>query len=309
MTWGDQEENGRRTRKAVVVSGLPGDFRADPGGSLETPMLVAQLDFRNDQPDVLARKYVDFPGEITPGNYLGQRGAPISCVRSLRAGSEVTERPEGGGTSRPTSARRDVTSVQWRLHRDVASHRWPRRGRWVFPGQRLCDLTGALDETLNDRAWRAAFQRDDSNRPARSRQFDWQFPDEGMAVGKAQPELRHDSEVAARPQQIGSHFQGSGHDGRAREIEAAGAKSVHHDRSKIGVRRRQCPQLPNQVAKRDPPSVNPRILVPAATTYGLSNRKSKRSRSSARARFLRNTRRSTRRSMRFPGASPASTAT
>jgi hypothetical protein len=57
-SWRDHEQNGR------VVLRLPGDLRADPGRQFDVLMLVAQLDFGDDQAEVVAGEHVDFPDEI-----------------------------------------------------------------------------------------------------------------------------------------------------------------------------------------------------------------------------------------------------
>src|SRR5215471_9015113 len=53
---------------AVVVLRLPGDLRANPGRQFDVLMLVAQLDFGDDQAEVVAGENVDFPGEVAARN-------------------------------------------------------------------------------------------------------------------------------------------------------------------------------------------------------------------------------------------------
>src|SRR5438132_13111420 len=49
---------------AVVVLRLSGDLWADPGWQFDVLMLVPQLDFGDDQTEIIAGEHIDFPGQI-----------------------------------------------------------------------------------------------------------------------------------------------------------------------------------------------------------------------------------------------------
>src|SRR6516165_1682198 len=51
-------------QRAVVVLRLSGDLCADPGWQFDVLMLLTQLDFGDDQAEVIAGEHIDFPGEI-----------------------------------------------------------------------------------------------------------------------------------------------------------------------------------------------------------------------------------------------------
>src|SRR5258708_8599734 len=51
-------------QRAVVVLRLSGDLCANPGWQFDVLMLVPQLDFGDDQTEVVAGEHIDFPSEI-----------------------------------------------------------------------------------------------------------------------------------------------------------------------------------------------------------------------------------------------------
>src|SRR6516165_6387251 len=49
---------------AIVILRLSGDLRADPGRQFDVLMLVPQLDFGDDQTEIVAGEHIDFPDDI-----------------------------------------------------------------------------------------------------------------------------------------------------------------------------------------------------------------------------------------------------